>query len=77
MGSWWLSESGSQGYRYPCALPLYNTPLWPLLGPKTGGRKWPVPINRLFMSSPKTHWFCTLYVYYPILSLLSGLLCVF
>ena len=37
-GSSWLSASGSQGYRYPGAHPLYNTPLWPLLGPKTEGQ---------------------------------------
>ena len=29
-GSCWLRTGGSWGYRYPCALPLYNTPLWPL-----------------------------------------------
>ena len=45
--------SGSQGL----ALPLYNTPLWPLLGPKTGGWKWPVPINRLVTTCPKAHNF--------------------
>ena len=26
-GSCWLRTGGSWGYRYPCALPLYNTPL--------------------------------------------------
>ena len=52
--------SGSQGL----ALPLYNTPLWPLLGPKTGGWKWPVPINRLVMTCPKAHTFLQTYCSY-------------
>ena len=52
--------SGSQGL----SLPLYNTPLWPLLGPKTGGWKWPVPINRLVMTCPKAHTFLQTYCSY-------------
>ena len=52
--------SGSQGL----ALPLYNTPLWPLLGPKTRGWKWPVPINRLVMTCPKAHTFLQTYCSY-------------
>ena len=52
--------SGSQGL----SLPMYNTPLWPLLGPKTGGWKWPVPINRLVKTCPKSHTFLQTYCSY-------------
>ena len=56
MGAWWFNTGWSRscGYRYHCALPLYNTLLWPL--DRDGRFTSPVQNSWLFMTSHNAHY---------------------